>query len=137
MTAESSVNYTHARNLHSLVGAATAFSLIFSKRLPGSLIDIGAGTGTWLRAASDLGIKDYFGVDGIIPEQLHVPKERIRLHNLTQPFDLGRTFDVALSLEVAEHLPASAAETFIASIVRHPDTALFSAAAPGQGSNSP
>jgi SAM-dependent methyltransferase len=134
MSVVAPVNYSHTGNLHTLQGAVTAFSVIFGSSMPGSVLDVGAGTGTWLRAASDFGVKDFLGVDGIIPEQhLHIPKEKIQLQNLTRPFDLGRKFDVALSLEVAEHLPEPAAETIIASITRHADTVLFSAAAPGQG----
>jgi hypothetical protein len=38
-----------------------------------------------------------------------------------------------VSLEVAEHLPESSADTFIESLVAHGDVILFSAAVPGQG----
>ncbi|MDP6884692.1 MAG: hypothetical protein QF830_11185, partial [Rhodospirillales bacterium] len=37
------------------------------------------------------------------------------------------------SLEVAEHLPPDAAETFVATLVAHGRLVLFSAAPPGQG----
>jgi hypothetical protein len=46
---------------------------------------------------------------------------------------LGRRFDLVVSLEVAEHLDASAADGFVASLVRHGDVVLFSAAIPFQG----
>jgi hypothetical protein len=51
----------------------------------------------------------------------------------TKPIDLGRRFALAMSLEVAEHLPPSAAETLVSSISRHSDIGLFSG--PGQGGN--
>jgi 2-polyprenyl-3-methyl-5-hydroxy-6-metoxy-1,4-benzoquinol methylase len=53
--------------------------------------------------------------------------------SLDSPLDLGRAFDLVISLEVAEHLPESAADAFIDSLVRHGDVILFSAAIPFQG----
>src|SRR5262249_49881456 len=53
--------------------------------------------------------------------------------DLEQPFDLGRRFDLAISLEVAEHLSAAAAAGVVASLARHADVVLFSAAIPFQG----
>lgn len=53
--------------------------------------------------------------------------------DLTQPIRLGRRFDLVQSLEVAEHLPADTAATFVETLVSHGAVILFSAAAPGQG----
>ena len=53
--------------------------------------------------------------------------------DLTHPLQLDRQFDLVLSLEVAEHIPAGRAATFIDSLVRHGDAILFSAAIPRQG----
>jgi hypothetical protein len=44
---------------------------------------------------------------------------------------LGR-FDLALSLEVADHLPSEAAQQFVAGLTRLSDVVVFSAAVPGQ-----
>ena len=52
--------------------------------------------------------------------------------DLTQPLQLDRKFDLAVSLEVAEHLPASAGETLIATLARLAPAVLFSAAIPQQ-----
>ena len=46
---------------------------------------------------------------------------------------MNRKFDLAICLEVAEHLPESSAEGLIQSIVKHADVIMFSAALPGQG----
>jgi hypothetical protein len=53
--------------------------------------------------------------------------------DVSEPLDLGRRFDLVQSLEVAEHLDASASDTFVDSLARHGDLVLFSAAIPGQG----
>jgi cyclopropane fatty-acyl-phospholipid synthase-like methyltransferase len=87
------IDYDHAASLHTLQGAAAALSTIFgSCPAPKSLLDVGCGTGTWLRAAIDLGALDVLGIDGIaVPEQqLHVARTAIELWDLSNPLDLGR-----------------------------------------------
>ena len=55
-------------------------------------------------------------------------------HDLTLPLDLGRRFKLVPCWEVAEHLPESAADTLLDTIVRHvAEYLVFSAAARGQG----
>ncbi|WP_435201864.1 hypothetical protein [Qipengyuania sp. 902] len=56
--------------------------------------------------------------------------------DLSQPFDLAQRFDLVQTLEVAEHLPETSARDFVASIARHGDIVLFSAAVPGQGAST-
>ena len=53
--------------------------------------------------------------------------------DICQPFDLGRRFDLVMSLEVAEHVAEEHADTVIDSICRHGDVVMFSAAIPHQG----
>jgi hypothetical protein len=53
--------------------------------------------------------------------------------DLSQPFRLGRRFDLVQSLEVAEHIPPPQAEIFVDNLAAHGDVILFSAAVPGQG----
>src|SRR5216683_645582 len=129
------IEYNHGLNRHTLRGAAETLSTIFGADLPHSLLDIGCGTGTWVRAAIELGVTDVFGVDGIIvgEHEIQVPGHLIEQRDLSVPFDLGRRYDAAICLEVAEHLPEAAAAGLISSIVSHSDTILFSAACPGQG----
>jgi SAM-dependent methyltransferase len=100
-----------------------------------SLLDVGCGSGTWASTALRLGAADVIGVDGdwIAEEDLQLEPERFVRHDLTRPLDLGRTFDLVVCLEVAEHLPADAADELLASLVRHAPAVLFSAAIPYQG----
>ncbi|MCU0688596.1 MAG: class I SAM-dependent methyltransferase [Phycisphaerales bacterium] len=102
---------------------------------PRSVIDVGCGTGTWLAAFAAAGITDYLGLDGdyVRRDQLQIPADRFKPVQLTEPFTLDRTFDLAISLEVAEHLPPSSAESFVASITRLAPAVYFGAAVPGQG----
>lgn len=49
------------------------------------------------------------------------------------PIELHRRFDLVLCLEVAEHLPASAADTLVRSLTGLGNVIAFSAAIPFQG----
>jgi SAM-dependent methyltransferase len=102
-----------------------------------SVIDIGCGQGTWLAVFAEHGAADTYGVDGdyVNRDRLEIPREQFRSHDLALQLHLDRTFDLAVSLEVAEHLPADAADGFVASLTRLAPVILFSAAAPYQGGN--
>jgi SAM-dependent methyltransferase len=101
-----------------------------------SVLDVGCACGTWIRAWSEHGVADGFGVDGDYVDRamLEIPAEHFRAIDLNAAFDLGRTFDLVQSLEVAEHLQPAASGRFVESLVRHASRfILFSAAPPGQG----
>src|SRR4051794_6556440 len=96
-----------------------------------SVIDVGCGQGTWLSVFAECGAPDVFGIDGdyVDARRFEIPAERFEPRDLSRPFELLRTFDLAVSLEVAEHLPAAAADDFVASLTRLAPVVLFSAAA--------
>jgi SAM-dependent methyltransferase len=100
-----------------------------------SVCDIGCGAGTWLCVFLKNGVREVVGVDGayVPPDYLRIPQASFRAADLRNAFDLGRTFDLAVSLEVAEHLPAIRAENFVATLTRLAPVVLFSAAIPNQG----
>jgi SAM-dependent methyltransferase len=102
---------------------------------PSSILDVGCGRGTWLHAFADLGVSDILGVDGphVAAADLEIPAERFLARDLREPLDLGRSFDLVMSLEVAEHLAPDLGSTFVESLARHANTVLFSAAIPFQG----
>lgn len=102
---------------------------------PKSVLDVGCGIGTWLRAFEENGVQDYCGIDGayVNRTQLQIPQEKFVAADLRKPFLLNRKFDLIISLEVAEHLPENCADNFVSSLVSHGDVIIFSAAVPGQG----
>ena len=91
--------------------------------------------GTWLSVFRDCGVTDVLGVDGayVETESLLIPADCFLARDLTAPIGLDRRFDLAMSLEVAEHLPPEVAVSFVGQLVDLSDIVLFSAAIPGQG----
>ena len=100
-----------------------------------SVVDYGCGRGAWLKAAMNIGIRDVRGYD--IPEidvsERNFPPDRFFAADLSQPIDPGRRFDLAVTTEVAEHIPMPGAATFVANVCAASDYVLFSAAPPYQG----
>lgn len=102
---------------------------------PRSVVDVGCGMGTWLAAWRSAGVDDVLGLDGdyVRREQLQIPAERFRAADLASPPALERRFDLATSLEVAEHLPPEASDAFVDALCRYAPAVLFGAAIPSQG----
>jgi SAM-dependent methyltransferase len=97
-----------------------------------TVVDVGCGEGWWAAEFANHGC-DVLGVDGAYVGGSPLG-ERFLAHDLTQPLSLsGRQFDLAVSLEVAEHLPSERARGFVDDLCRLAPTVLFSAAIPGQG----
>jgi SAM-dependent methyltransferase len=119
----------------SLRSAHAVLPILEEAVAPRSVLDVGCGIGTWLMPWRHLGIEDVCGVDGeyVDRERLQIPAERFVAADLEQPVDLGRRFDLVMSLEVAEHLAPHAAPVFVETLTRHADVVLFSAALPQQG----
>lgn len=112
-------------------------------RPPASVVDVGCGVGTWLKAALDLGATRVQGFDGdwVSEAELEIPADCFTSCDLAAIIAGGRSlvhetsdrFDLVLSLEVAEHLPATAGPSFVATLCSLGDVVLFSAAMPHQG----
>lgn len=102
---------------------------------PKSIVDFGCGVGTWLKSFLENGIGDVLGLEGAwaLENGLEIDRSLIEIVDLTAPVKLKKAFDLAICLEVAEHLPHSASATLVESLVRAAPTVVFSAAVPGQG----
>ena len=135
---------SYTRDFYQLIGEGTRTSAreiipllldLLQPILPKSVVDVGCGTGSWLAAFHKLGIADCLGIDGDYVDRtiLQIPLNQFQSADLKQPLQINRKFDLAISLEVAEHLPATCAENFVNSLTQLAPVILFSAAIPFQG----
>lgn len=102
-----------------------------------SAVDFGCGVGTWLSVLKEKGAKDIQGYDGNWVDQnlLVIDKLNFTSADLSKKITINKKYDLAISLEVAEHLPASFADEFVATLTSASDFVLFSAAIPEQSGN--
>jgi hypothetical protein len=119
----------------SIESARVIIPLVIDLVHPRSVADFGSGVGTWLRACEENGIDDVRGFDGpwVKSSFLVISPERFTVADLTRPIDAGKRYDLALSMEVGEHLRQEQAPTFVESLCRAAPVVLFSAAIPCQG----
>jgi SAM-dependent methyltransferase len=119
----------------SLSSARIVVPRVLSIIKPESVVDVGCATGAWLSVFRQSGVEDILGLDGsyVDTSKLRIPAEQFESVDLSMPFTVPREFDLAVSLEVAEHLPKRSAKEFVESICNLAPTILFSAAVPGQG----
>jgi SAM-dependent methyltransferase len=102
---------------------------------PRSVCDVGCGRGIWLAVFAEHGVREVLGVDGeyVDRETLQIDPGSFVAADLEQGVPSVGRFDLAVSLEVAEHLPEPAAARFVEGLVGLAPAVLFAAAVPGQG----
>lgn len=114
---------------------AVILSFVFKHFEVNSAVDFGCATGRWLACAKTLGVKDVLGIDGdyVDRNMLEIDKNEFYGTDISQPINLNKKYDMAISLETAEHLEEKYSDTFIENLTKAADVILFSAAAPFQG----
>ena len=108
--------------------------LLLELLAPRSVVDVGCGTGAFLREFRDRGMTDYLGIEGpwVAPMEMLVDRSTVLFRDLNRPVEVDRSFDLALCLEVAEHLDAASADGLVDLLVRLAPVIAFSAAVPFQ-----
>jgi hypothetical protein len=117
---------------------------VLRKVRPRSVVDVGCARGAWLKVFAEHGAEVVQGLDGHYVDASNL---LIGEANFT-PVDLVETikgdlspvmekadghYDLAVCLEVAEHLPESSASDLVRTLTTLAPIVLFSAAVPGQG----
>jgi len=124
----------HERTLY----AAERILSVLLRNIPAvhSAVDIGCGVGTWLSVLKKKGVKEILGIDGSWVERtlLEIPENSFMQADLQHlRLQAAQSYDLAICLEVAEHLPAESAKGFVGFLAALSPHVLFSAAIPFQG----
>jgi hypothetical protein len=99
-----------------------------------SIVEFGCGAGLWLAEFQRSGVRTIRGLDfgSGVADRLAIAPEKYHSANLGVPISVD-AHDLCISIEVAEHLAADCAETFIDNLVQSAPRVLFAAASPNQG----
>ena len=136
MTRSYSESFFLDRSTITLSSTQAVLGLLWDGLQPESVLDVGCGTGTWLAECKRRGATRVLGVDGpwVPSRHLEVGGDEFLAHDLSEsmPADLGE-FDVALCIEVAEHLPPRRGDELVRLLASRAGVVVFSAAVEGQG----
>lgn len=127
--------YIHDEKFHNFRAANEVVPFIINLLNPTSVVDVGCGLATWLKVFKDNDVLDILGIDGdyVDKKMLKIDLKNFEELDLEKLYISKRKFDLAISLEVAEHLNPSAADVFIETLTGLSNIIIFSAAIPYQG----
>ncbi len=100
-----------------------------------SVVDVGCNLGHWLSVFLENGAESVRGFDGQWTDtgKLVIPAEAFSAVDINERLPSRTRYDLAVSLETAEHLTPERAPSFIEDLTLLSDIVLFSSAPPGQG----
>lgn len=122
----------------SYISAQKYIEILFRFYQPKSVVDLGCGRGAWLKAFHESGSSEVVGFDGDWNSQSNMIDKNISFYpvDLNSKIEFDRKFDLAMSLEVAEHLLPACAKNFVESLINLSDMVLFGAAYLNQGGSN-
>jgi len=102
--------------------------------IPESIVDLGGGAGSWLKAFQNVGTKKVYCIDhvSVLSEYLLISKDDFIACDLNKEFPSPIKSDLAISTEFAEHIDKSKSQTIVDFLTKSSSIILFSAAIPGQ-----
>jgi hypothetical protein len=120
---------------NSLDSAHVVVPIVLEFIQPASVVDFGCKHGEWLSVFRQHGSSRLLGFDQPkrVRHGLLIDETEFRVADLRERVTLDERFDLAICVEVAEHLPAAAAAPLIDALTSAAPVVLFSAAMPEQG----
>jgi 2-polyprenyl-3-methyl-5-hydroxy-6-metoxy-1,4-benzoquinol methylase len=102
---------------------------------PKRVVHVGCGQGAWLAAFAELGVNEIQSVDGdyVDRDNLLLDSTHFTAVDLSRAFKISGHYDLAICVEVAEHLPGNSSRSFVQALTQASSLVLFSAAVPEQG----
>src|SRR5215207_6600670 len=122
-----SSNYFSERSARALASARAIVPVILRYTTPRSVLDVGCARGEWLKAFQEQGVAHVQGLDGdyVDPAQLLIPHSCFRAADLNRLTEIETGFDLAVCLEVAEHLSPSGGLPLVGNLVKAAPLVLF------------
>lgn len=117
----------------SIAAAGKIVPFIMERYQPESIVEFGCGIGAWGKEFSEFKGVNYCGIDGshVNGEKLLFPRRFFISQELNSAAPVGQ-FDLAISLETAEHLRQETARNFVKALCDSAPRVVFSAAIPNQ-----
>lgn len=119
----------------SFESAKKIINILIKYYAPKSVLDIGCGVGTWLKAWKEASATKVLGIDtNEMPENaLYIPRKNIKVFDFeVDKLDIEDKFDLAMSLECFEHITKKHEDNAFNTLVNSADIILFSAGIPFQ-----
>lgn len=121
------------RNADYVRSAEIVATALFEAFWPRRVADLGCGCAVYSHFFAARGV-EVLSIDGVLPPPEESFPSRIEIRDLTVPFDnVWGAFDLAICLEVAEHIPEAACDSFLDNLTRFSPRLALSAAPPNQG----
>lgn len=119
----------------SYISACYVIDILKKYYMPQSVIDLGCGVGTWLKAWQEQGVIDILGIDAnqMPNDKLYIKRENIKIIDFeANNFNIDKKYDLAQSLECLEHVSPQNEDKVVSILCNTSDLILFSAAIPMQ-----
>lgn len=131
------MSYNYSSETHNETDPNILVPIFINLFNPLSVVDIGCGIGNFLSVFKKNGVTDILGIDSDFnsfdQRRKYLLENEFLQFDLTKKWNFDKHFDLAICLEVAEHLPFESAETLVENLTKVSNTVIFSAAIPLQG----
>lgn len=100
---------------------------------PKTLVDVGCATGDFVKWFNNHGIMAH-GIEGSTAAKRHlvIPEDQCIFHDLRTRLNPPRKYDLAMSIEVAEHIEPECADIYVENLTKLSNLLLLTIAGPGQ-----
>ena len=125
--------YKHSKSVHNMKAPTIIVEEILKHFSPKKVIDLGCGLWTFVKVFQEHWVDAYWvNWERIEKDKLFIEENYLIIKNLEKYFDFEKKYDLAISLEVAEHIDEKFSDNFIKTITSCSDYIVFSAAIPWQ-----
>jgi len=119
---------------HSIASARIVVPHLLHYVNAASVVDFGCKHGEWLSVFREQGVSNLLGLDLEVRLGLTLlESHEFKVADLRKPIGIPNRFDLAVCIEVAEHLPPKSAEPLVRGLTGAAPVVMFSAAVPHQG----